>query len=91
MRHGSLDGSEAWGRTDTCICMAESLHCSETITTLFVNQLHPIYNKKLRKKKKEDLMFPLQQAQVRSLVDVLRFNMPAWHGQKIHTHTNIYV
>ena len=27
-----------WGRTDTCICMAESLHCSpETITTLFIS------------------------------------------------------
>ena len=32
---GSLDGSGAWGRVDTCMCMAESLHCSpETITTL---------------------------------------------------------
>ena len=24
----SLDGKEAWGRMDTCICMAESLCCS---------------------------------------------------------------
>ena len=31
---GSLDGTGVWGRTDTCICMAESLLCSsETITT----------------------------------------------------------
>ena len=31
----SLDGTGVWGRMDTCICMAESLHCSpETITTL---------------------------------------------------------
>ena len=31
---GSLDGRGDWGRMDTCICMAESLHCPpETITT----------------------------------------------------------
>ena len=31
---GSLDGSGVRGRMDTCICMAESLHCSpETIIT----------------------------------------------------------
>ena len=28
----SLDGRGIWGRMETCICMAESLHCSlETI------------------------------------------------------------
>ena len=33
---GSLDGRGVWGRSDTCICMAESLRCSpETITTSF--------------------------------------------------------
>ena len=26
MLYGSLDGSGVWGRMDTCICMAESLH-----------------------------------------------------------------
>ena len=27
-----------WGRMDTCICMAESLHCStETTTTLLID------------------------------------------------------
>ena len=32
MSHGSLYGKGVWGRMDTCICMAESLHCSpETI------------------------------------------------------------
>ena len=31
----SLDGRGVWGRMDTCIPMAESLHCSpEAITTL---------------------------------------------------------
>ena len=31
----SLDGRRVWGRMDTCICMAEFLHCSpETIATL---------------------------------------------------------
>ena len=35
---GSLDGRVVWGRRDTCICMAESLHCSpETITTLLTD------------------------------------------------------
>ena len=32
---GSLDGRGVWGRMDTCICMAESLHCmSINITRL---------------------------------------------------------
>ena len=36
---------------DTCICMAESLHCSlQTITTLLMDYT-PIQNKKLKKKK----------------------------------------
>ena len=39
---GSLDGKGVCGGMDTCICMAESHHCSpETITTLFVNRLYP--------------------------------------------------
>ena len=34
---GSLDGRGVWGRMDTCVCMAESLHClPETITTLLI-------------------------------------------------------
>ena len=34
---GSLDGKVVQGRTDTCICMAESLCCSpETITKLLI-------------------------------------------------------
>ena len=39
MLRGSLDGvGVVWGRTDTCVCMAESLHCSpETITTLLIS------------------------------------------------------
>ena len=38
----SLDGRGVWGRMDTCIRMAESLHCSsDTITRLFVNGLYP--------------------------------------------------
>ena len=31
----SLNGSGLWGRMETCICTAESLHCSpETVTLL---------------------------------------------------------
>ena len=34
---GSLDGRGVWKRMDTCICMAESLHCSPaTITPLLI-------------------------------------------------------
>ena len=41
------------GRTDACICMAGSLHCSpETITTLLIGYT-PIQNKKLLLKKAE--------------------------------------
>ena len=33
----TLDGREVWGRMDTYICMAESLHSSpEAITTLLI-------------------------------------------------------
>ena len=40
-----------WGRMDTCICMAESLHCSpETITVLLITYT-PIENKKCNLKK----------------------------------------
>ena len=40
--HGSLEETEAWGRMDPCMCVAESLCCPpETITTLFVNWLYP--------------------------------------------------
>ena len=37
---GSLDVRGLWGRMDTCICMAESLHCSaETTTTLLMGYI----------------------------------------------------
>ena len=35
---------------DTCICMAESLHCSETVTVLLVNWLYTPLQNKLKKK-----------------------------------------
>ena len=48
---GNLDGRGVWERMDTCIYVAESLHCSsETITTLLIDYT-PIQNKKLKKKK----------------------------------------
>ena len=38
MSCGSLDEWVVWGKTDTCIYMAESLFCPpETITTLLIN------------------------------------------------------
>ena len=45
---GSLDGWGVWGRMDTHIRVAESLHCSpETITALLISYT-PIQNKKLK-------------------------------------------
>ena len=45
---GSLDGRGVWGRTDPCIRMTESLHCSpETISYT------PIQNEKFKVKKKK--------------------------------------
>ena len=50
---GSLDGSGVWGRVDTCIHMAESLHYSpETITTLLFGHT-PTQNKKFLKRERE--------------------------------------
>ena len=47
---GSLDRRGVWGRTDTCICMAEFLqYPTETITTLLIGYI-TIQNKKLKKK-----------------------------------------
>ena len=47
---GSLDGTEIWGRMDTCICMAEFLRSPpETITRLLIGYT-PKQNKKVRKK-----------------------------------------
>ena len=46
---GGLDGSGVWRKTDTCVCMAESLHCSpETITPLFANREYSKYKGLLR-------------------------------------------
>ena len=46
----SLDGRGIWGRMDTCICMAESLHCSPQTITMLLISYTPIQNKKFRKK-----------------------------------------
>ena len=47
---GSLDGRGVQGRMDTCMIMAESLHCSpETITALLIS-CTAIQNKKLKNK-----------------------------------------
>ena len=49
---GSLDGRGVWGRMDTCISMAESLHCPPEIVTTLFSGYTPIKNKNLKKKKK---------------------------------------
>ena len=46
MLYGCLNGRGIWGIMETCVCMAESLHCSpETIITLLIGYT-PIQNKK---------------------------------------------
>ena len=45
---GNLDGRGVWGRMDTCICMAESLHCSPETTTILLISYNPIQNKKFK-------------------------------------------
>ena len=47
---GSLDAKGVWERTDTCICMAESLCSSPEITTTLLISATPIQNKKCFKK-----------------------------------------
>ena len=47
---GSLDGRGVWKRMDTCICMAESLHCSPATITPLLTGFTPVQNKKLKKK-----------------------------------------
>ena len=44
MSCGRLDGRGIWGRMDTCVCMAESLHCSRETTTTLLIAYTPIQN-----------------------------------------------
>ena len=49
---GSRAGREVWGRMDTRVYVAESLHCSpETITALLMG-CTPVQNKKFKRKHK---------------------------------------
>ena len=41
---GSLDARGVWGRMDTCLCMAESLHCSPETTTTLLTGYTPVQN-----------------------------------------------
>lgn len=37
---GNQEGKGVWGKMDTCMCTAESLHCSpETITILLIGYI----------------------------------------------------
>lgn len=42
--HGSLDGRGVWRRIDTCVCRAESFHCSRETITLLISYT-PTQNK----------------------------------------------
>ena len=41
----SLDGRGFWGRTDTCVCMAESPTSSPETTTILLIRYTPVQNK----------------------------------------------
>ena len=47
----SLEGRGVWGRKDACVCLGElfPLVSLETVTTLFVNGLHPKYKVKVKR------------------------------------------
>ena len=47
----SLDRRGVWGRMDTRICMAESLHCSPEITTTWLIRYILTQNKRFKEKK----------------------------------------
>ena len=44
---GSWDMRGVWGRSDTCICMAESLCCSPEIVTTLLIGYTPMQNKQI--------------------------------------------
>ena len=41
---GSLDGRGPWGRSNTCVCKAESLGCSPETTTMLLTGYTLIQN-----------------------------------------------
>ena len=45
----NLDGRGVWGRMDTCICMAESLHCPPETFTMLLTGYAPTKKKMLEK------------------------------------------
>ena len=47
---GSLDGRGVWGRMDTCIRMAESLHYPPKSTTTLLIGYNPTQNAKKKKR-----------------------------------------
>ena len=49
MLNGSLDGRGIWGRTDTCVCMAECLRSSSEIVTTLLTGYTPIQEEKFLK------------------------------------------
>ena len=68
----SLDGRGVWGRMDTNICMAGSLHCSpETITTLLVIWLYPNTKFKVLKTNKKSWLRERQPDAIQILCIVL--------------------
>ena len=48
----SPDGRGVWRRMDTCICMAESLHCPPEILTVLLMGCTPVQNEKFKVRKK---------------------------------------
>ena len=84
---GSLDGWGVWGRMDTRIRVAESLHClPETVTVLLISYT-PIQNKKLKNEteafgENENLQFTVD------LIHLCPVELPSishpWRGWLFH-------
>ena len=55
---GSLDKREVWEIMDTCICIAESLHCSPEMITTLATMLcqYKIKNSKVKNNKQQGLI-----------------------------------
>ena len=72
-----VENPSAW-RMDTCICMAESLHCSpETITILLIGYtpIQNVFGVKIQIKLKKKKNLPAKAGDMGSIPDLERFHL----------------
>ena len=51
----NLNGKRIWKRTDTCVCITESLCCTPEMNTFLVNHI-PVWHKNLKKENDHGLL-----------------------------------